>query len=129
MDERRNIERRELVSLLRVLDLETGELLGYLADVTTDGLMLYSEAPITVGKLYSLEIRMQNLEAAMFYEDGRDKRIRFQGESRWCSGEANPPLYSTGFLLTDVSPAALISISYMIRKLGKGGRLARRERV
>ncbi|WP_353570169.1 PilZ domain-containing protein [Candidatus Albibeggiatoa sp. nov. BB20] len=115
--ERRKIKRRFLSMYLQVFDASNGDLVGFLANISSTGVMVLSKAPITVHKNYVLEIRLSDVEAAMFYNYFKEKRIRFHAQSRWCSKKVNPPLISTGFMLVDVSQQDLKSINELIQKL------------
>jgi hypothetical protein len=42
----RSLKRRHLIYYLRVFDRSSGKLVGHLVDVTTQGMMLISEAPL-----------------------------------------------------------------------------------
>jgi len=115
--ERRRIKRRFLSMYLQVFDASNSELIGFLANISPTGVMVLSKAPITVHKNYLLEIRLSDIEAAMFYNYFEERRIRFHAQSRWCSKKVNPPLISTGFMLVDVSQQDLKSINELIQKL------------
>jgi len=115
--ERRRIKRRFLSMYLQVFDVLNNELIGFLANISPTGVMVLSKAPITVHKNYLLEIRLSDIEAAMFYNYFEERRIRFHAQSRWCSKKVNPPLISTGFMLVDVSQQDLKSINELIQKL------------
>ena len=129
MSERRQLKRYELITMLRVFNLEQQNMLGYLFDVSSEGLMVLTESPVDVGKDYTLEIRLQNKAAMMYYEDGEEKRISFRAQSRWSSSQFNPPYYSNGFMIIDTTPSTAICLSYMIRKLSKKHRLETRNKI
>jgi hypothetical protein len=44
MPEKRKLKRRQLIYYLRVLDRDSGALVGRLVDITTEGVMLLSES-------------------------------------------------------------------------------------
>ena len=56
--EKRAIARRHLVFYLRVFEDSTGKILGHLADISTNGIMLVSEKKIPVDRDYRLRIRL-----------------------------------------------------------------------
>jgi len=74
--ERRKIKRRFLSMYLQVFDASNGDFIGFLANISPTGLMLLSKVPITVHKKYGLEIRLSDIEAAMFYNYFKEKHIR-----------------------------------------------------
>jgi len=111
MPERRSSKRRHLIYYPRILDRDTGELLGRVIDITSDGVMMLSDHPIQVGLRYHL--RMEVLG------DGNDNTsLAFDGISLWCKPDINPDYYDTGFQLNDVDAATLIRIEQMIAEHG-----------
>ena len=121
VDERRQAKRHELTLALNVFDADRNVLMGGLADLTTEGLLLYSEDPIPLQREYFLEIRLEAMNAALFYNDGENKQVRFKARSLWRS-EAEDGFYKTGFQVLNITPADLVSVSYMIRKFAKGAK-------
>jgi len=110
-DERRVVKRRHLIYYLRVWDVGSGDLIGHLADVTTEGIMVVSPQAIPKGREYTLELRWQG-------EGGSEEAMRFRAESRWSHNDVNPDFYDTGFLLLDESPTLLNHIADIIEDLG-----------
>ena len=106
MSERRDDKRHNLIYYLRVWDVEEGELLGHLADLTTGGFMLVSEQPVEVGKEYALEVQWE--------DEGEPREIRLRAQSRWSNNDANPAFYDTGFRLVDTATDALFPIEDLI---------------
>lgn len=117
-DERRRDERQKLVSDLEVFDLERDALVGYLQNVSTGGMLLCSETPIPAQQYFFLEIRLRNEDAARFFDDGEDKFIRLEAKSLWCQKAELPSFFKVGFKLMNTSPASLLSLSFMMRRLG-----------
>lgn len=117
MEERRGIKRRTLALYLQVFDVDNDERIGYLANISPNGIMLLSEKPIQTKKEFLLEIRLSVMETALFYEEGIEKHIQFRAESRWSSNRVSPPLFSTGFMLLDLAGETLEAIDQLIDKL------------
>jgi len=117
LSERRKIKQRFLTPYLLIYDEEKNEELGYLADINRQGIMILSENPIQTKQLFTLEIRFNDVEAVLYYEDKTVKHIQFHAESRWCNAKVNPPFFSTGFMLLDISSEALTTIDKLINKL------------
>jgi hypothetical protein len=46
MQEKRKLKRRHLIYYLRVFEKNTDTLLGYLVDITPEGIMIMSESPV-----------------------------------------------------------------------------------
>ncbi|MDM8547582.1 PilZ domain-containing protein [Candidatus Venteria ishoeyi] len=118
--ERRRSKRRELLLFLPVYYQETGEVLGHLADLTPEGLMLFSQECIELGKKYALEIHIEDLRNALIYQRDADpgfNTIQMTARSRWIA--INPDLYRTGFMFTDISEQALDAIEHIVESLDK----------
>jgi c-di-GMP-binding flagellar brake protein YcgR len=96
MAEKRKLKRRQLIYYLQVLDRRTGLLVGRLADITTEGLMLISPDPIEENK--EIELRM-----VLPAEIQGDKAVVFDAQSVWCRKDVNPDLYVTGFRFLKVA--------------------------
>lgn len=95
MDARRH-ERIRLIYHLRVFNAETHELLGYLVDITTSGMMLVGESPLTVGQ--SIRVQMELPRNVM---DGG--QVSFTGVVKWSRAEGSGSFYSVGLELQRVS--------------------------
>jgi len=93
--ERRKLQRRQLIYYLRVFDRDTGELLGHLVDITTEGVMLISEAPLQTGKVFHLKMRLPEQMSG-------SKEIAFDAVSKWSKKDINPDFYDTGFQFVDI---------------------------
>ncbi len=111
MSERRTTKRRHLIYYLQVWDIVDGVLLGHVADISPDGVMLISERPIQLGRQFELEIRRQAPEQAL-------TRVRFPAMSRWCRNDVNDDFYDIGFELLDQSSELLITIQTLIKEHG-----------
>ena len=55
--DRRTIKRRHLIYYLRVWDSDSGEMIGHVVDITTEGMMLIGEKKLPLHKTFQLEIR------------------------------------------------------------------------
>ncbi len=96
MLERRRIKRRHLFYHLRVFERGTERLLGYLVDITPEGIMLISDQPIAADTIYPLRMI---LPAEIL---GR-REMDFDARSVWCrSDEDSTDFFNVGFRLLDV---------------------------
>lgn len=111
MAEHRKFKRRHLIYYLQVREQETDEFLGYLIDISYEGMLLMSQSPLEVGKLYKLKIMLPD-------DGGEKKTLVFEGESKWCNNEYNPDFYDTGFRLQNVAMEDFKDIYSVIDKLG-----------
>lgn len=109
--DRRKFKRAHLIYYLRVFDRDRELLVGHLVDITGEGLMLVSEAPIPVGEQFNLRMM---LPAAIFTENQLD----FKAESLWCTNDINPEFYDAGFRLLDVSDNDKALIARLVEEYG-----------
>ena len=109
--EKRQRRRWELVFYLRIFDQSNGELLGHVIDISEDGLMLLSEAPIELNKDFDLNLEMPASGDAGPY------KINLKARSLWQSRDANPDLVDTGFQLIDPDQESVEAIHDLIDEL------------
>jgi hypothetical protein len=110
-DERRRLNRWQLVYLLRVFDEPTGELLGHVVDLNADGMMLVGSSPIAQERYFSLWMELPR-------EAGNRQRIMLHAQSLWSRPDVTPGLYASGLRLIKPSPDALHHIQGVIGLLG-----------
>ena len=105
MDRRKN-QRRAPDEYITVYDESTGQLIGSLANMSTDGLKLVTDQAIKPGTTLKCRI---NLETdIMGY-----KEIYFSAECRWCRKNVAAGHWESGYLL-QASGIDMNLISYMI---------------
>jgi hypothetical protein len=97
MDERRKLKRRHIMFYARIFDRKTGKLLGYLGNITTEGIMVISDMPIKINENHKLRM---DLPEYIYLKPV----IHFQGRSMWCKSDIDPSFYNTGFRLMNISP-------------------------
>lgn len=107
----RKFKRRHLIYYLRVYDRKAGVLIGHLADITTDGIMLVSEAPIKTEADFNFKM---TLPAEI--EGNRD--ISFDANSIWCKKDVNPDFYATGFKISNIENRDIELIEILIDSFG-----------
>ena len=95
--ERRNRDRRDFSYYMRVMNENTGELVGHLADISIGGFKLESQKPISKNTEYPLRIELSS--------DISDKSfIVFIASSKWCQHhQIDTTLYNVGFQIVDMS--------------------------
>jgi hypothetical protein len=107
MSDKRKFNRVHLIHYLRVFDRKTGDLIGNLVDLTSEGLQLICEKAIEPGKL--LEIRMEFPEDV----DG-EREVKLNAETIWCDHQLDPDLFSVGCKLIPVTPTQVTIIRDLI---------------
>ena len=110
-DEQRRLKRWRLIYYLRVFDLETDEVLGHVADISMNGLMLVHDEHIELDKNYSLGMEIPS-------EESQRERLSLQATSVWSSSNPNPAFRNTGFKLLEPDEEAVELIMSTIDDLG-----------
>lgn len=111
MKEKRKLKRRHLIFFLRIFETTHDRLIGYLVDVTTQGIKIMSEEPIKVGCLHRFKILIDAW-------DENNKFLYFDAYSRWSQQNLKTDFYDTGFELMNMSPENLKAIEKIIDELG-----------
>lgn len=101
MDERKE-SRWNLMLFLPLHDAGSGELLGYIADISDHGVLLFSAGHIELGVEYAAVIYRKSLEEAML-ANGINGDIHFFIRSHWVDFDIKPAFHRTGFQLKDVT--------------------------
>ncbi len=100
------MQRRHLMFLLRVFDAETGAQLGCLSDISSVGLMITGERPLSVDRVYRLQMRMPpGVEGGRAFE--------FPATVAWVADDLHPDFCDIGFRdleLTEEQRAALANL-------------------
>lgn len=103
MHERRAQERRNLIYYFRVLSQDTGQLIGYAANLSTEGVMLVGKKPTIPAAGYRLEMILPE------EIDGK-KRVEFEATSLWCKENGDAGYFESGFELNNASSDDLVII-------------------
>jgi hypothetical protein len=108
MEERRKLPRKYLIAFSTVLDNGTSEKLGYLCDLTLEGLMVISKMPRDSGTEIELYIELPETP------DFPQKSLEVQTLIIWCEADIDPRLYNIGFQFIDLSKEEKDIIEQMI---------------
>lgn len=90
LHEQRCIARHQLSGFLRVYNRHTGKPIGYLGNLSAQGMMLISHLPMMLGVTYDLQLRLPSAGA-------EPELLDFTACSRWCRADATPGHYDSGF--------------------------------
>lgn len=93
----RRIERHQLPYFLRVFNSVTDKPIGFLGNVSEDGLMLISQLPMMIGGDFSLRLKIPG-------DDGCQQVIDLIACCLWCHEDATPLHYDAGFSLQRPPP-------------------------
>ncbi len=109
--DQRRVKRRHLIYYLRVMEQDLNEVIGYLVDITTHGIMIMSESPIDPGVTMKLKVLLQTDMSEKEY-------LNFGAKCKWCKKSINDISYDVGFELLDVSGDDFKDIEQIISELG-----------
>jgi hypothetical protein len=114
MKEKRKHKRVKLIYYLEIYDNANDKHLGYLVDITPEGLMMISEEEISSGKDFYLKMILP--ESAY----GK-KAISFKANSRWAKKDVNPAFYASGYQIVDIGPVESETITSLIENFAFQG--------
>lgn len=96
--EYRHRERKHLFLYLEIYDLETGQLLGHLGDISADGLMIIAEHSLPLHQIKKLRIKLPE------EEEFTRPFLSLTVETRWAHPDVNPALHCIGCLMVKIKP-------------------------
>ena len=108
MKNRRKLKRVQSPYYLKVEDANTNRLIGHLVNISTDGMMLISKAPVRTDTAFKLKMSLPIAAK-------ESKEITFETISRWCMKSADSNSYDVGFQLQDISREDIKVIKKFIR--------------
>lgn len=98
MSEKRQIQRQQLGYYLRVFNRHDDQPIGFIGNVSDEGLMLISQWPMLVGGCFDLRLKLPGREGGIQYLD-------FTALCRWSHEDVTPGSYDSGFLLLAPPPS------------------------
>jgi hypothetical protein len=97
---------------MRLMDDRTGELVGHLTDISTNGFKMDSRRAIAPNTDFNFRIELTNEIANKTY-------MVFSARSRWCQRDnIDPNSYNVGFQITNITPGDLDIFARMFDKYG-----------
>ncbi len=107
------LERKEFFYYQKVMDNDTLETIGHLADISSGGFKLDSQKPLPVNKDFQLRMELISEVA--------DKPFMvFVARSRWCRVDPlDPYVFNVGYQFIHISPGDLEIFLRMMEKYGK----------
>jgi PilZ domain len=112
MDERRRLERKKFSYYMRLIDSDTQEMVGHLADISTGGFKMDSQNPIPLNKDFRLRMDLTS-------EIANKPSMIFVARSKWCEVDPlDPFIYNVGFQLVNISPGDIDIFNRMMEKYG-----------
>jgi len=110
-ENKRQLKRVHLIYYLRIFDTDNGDVIGHLADITPQGIMIISEAPITEGKEFSFRMQLPGMVS------GREE-VHFSARCLWCKQDYIPDFYISGYQIKDITPQETKTITALINSYG-----------
>ncbi len=111
MKDKRNLKRRHLIFYLRIFEKIENKLLGYIVDITANGIMIMSENKIEIEKEYELQMVLPaNI--------GKQKKLEFKAKSIWCKNDINTDFYDIGFEFKSLNDDDVSIVKYLIDDFG-----------
>lgn len=107
MIERRKMERHHVSSSLEVYDLDSGQLLGRVVDLHTEGLMLLSETPIELDRTWALQVNLPMTLNGV-------SEFTLDAESRWKRESIGGQQFWTGLEFTSLPDESRRCIEKMV---------------
>lgn len=90
MKERRRYKRTNLIYYLAVFDRNTDNLIGYLANISSGGVMILSEEPLEINTVYKLKIELLSVLH-------KSKQIELDAKCVRREPDSNMDFYNYGF--------------------------------
>lgn len=97
MYKKRRIERQHLPCFLRVFNGANNRPIGFLGNVSADGLMLISPLPLMVGADFDLLLKIPA-------DEGPQQNIVLRANCLWCHEDVTPQHFDAGFSLQWAPP-------------------------
>ena len=98
MNNQRKESRRKLAAFAPVYDLLHKALIGYIGDLTPQGVMVIGEKPVDTHKRLTLGIEFPDDES-----QGHTLRIVIPGRAAWCRPDETPQYFNIGFEFLEIS--------------------------
>jgi len=94
----RRIQRHQLSGFLKVFNRLTDKPIGYLGNLSEDGLMLISQLPMMVDAAFELRLKIP-------MADGEFQAIDLTAMCLWSHEDVNPQHYDSGFRVVEAPEA------------------------
>ena len=106
----RKLERRACKEDLSILDPTTDQSIGFLIDITIEGIKLSAEKPFDLDSVYRFKMSLPK------EIEGTDQ-LSFSALSKWCAiNDCSPPCYEAGFQLRKISFRTIRILEYLIEE-------------
>lgn len=107
IDHERRLKRMHLIYYLRTFNKADGSLIGHLADITVEGVMLVGETPMQPDIEYALTMSLPE-------EIIGRKQVDFKARCLWSQRDRNPDFYISGCQISEISEDDVDAIRILI---------------
>lgn len=111
MENRRRQDRKFLTYFSRVVDRNTGRMLGYLVDLTTGGALLIGNIPLRLNEVFDVRIDLPD-------EFTSQDQLEIKVKVVWTQPDIDPEFFRTGLQLVSVQPTDLLTLTRMLSDYG-----------
>ena len=99
MNNHRKESRKKLVAFTPVYDLLHKTLIGYIGDLTPQGVMVIGEKQVEINKHFTLGVEFPDNQT-----EALTMRVAISARAAWCRPDDSPQYFNIGFEFIDVSP-------------------------
>jgi hypothetical protein len=92
---------------LIIADQITGNHIGRVVNISSEGLMLLSDEPMVAGSVYQLDLLLPNPQ-------NNQEKISFAAEAVWCTEASQPESFWSGFHIIDIAAESVLVIDELI---------------
>ena len=111
--QRNRPQRKDFSYYMLIMDAESKEVVGHLADISSGGFKLDTQKPVPANQDFRFLMNLPNEVASKPY-------MVFGARSRWCQVDPlDPCAYNVGYQLTHIFPEDLEIINRMMEKYGR----------
>lgn len=108
--EKRHLLRTQAIQPVNVYDALSGNCLGALVNISTEGFMLMTSAPLTISQLYQCQVRIS-------FTAGGQEIIELAAECLWLKDSNTPDNSWVGFQIIDISEHGLHQVQTLVELL------------
>jgi hypothetical protein len=108
MKEKRKLPRPNIMFYSRVFDRKTGKHLGYLGNITTDGMMIICDEPIDSEITFELRVELPE-------DVYSQSEMNINAKSLWCNTDIDPKFFNVGFKFLSIDDNTLDLIEGIIK--------------
>jgi hypothetical protein len=111
MNDHRKESRKKLIAFTPVYNLLHKTLLGYVGDLTLQGVMVIGEKSVEINKHFTLGI-----EFPASLPEIPAMRVAISARAAWCRQDDSPQYFNIGFEFMDISPENVREIEAIVER-------------